>query len=205
VNVAIVLAAGSSSRMGQPKQLLDWHGRPLLHHTIEELVSAGLDRVVVVLGAHADAIENQLSGRSPDNVLFVRNPEWAAGQATSLVSGLRALPTDSAEIQNVLLVLCDQPFVTAADYRMLMETIGTGSASAVATRYDSGGGVPAALAWSACVQLLEIKGDTGARGWLRSQPDEEVELVDIPGALRDLDYPDQYVQAREESREMIQE
>ncbi len=205
MNVAIVLAAGESTRMGHPKQLLTWHDRPLLFQTINELLAAGLDRIVVVLGAHADEIEHRLRGKCSDQVEFVTNPNWSSGQASSLLTGLRFLQSDATGIRHVLLALCDQPFVTADDYRSLLHTASTGSASAVATRYDSGGGVPAVFTWSACSQLLTIDGDSGARGWLRRQPSGKITLVDIPGAFHDLDNPKQYEQALIASRQNTQE
>ncbi|MCG6156486.1 nucleotidyltransferase family protein [Rubinisphaera margarita] len=195
MNAAIVLAAGGSTRMGQPKQLLDWNGRPLLRHTINELISAGLDHVIVVLGAQADVIESQALADAPAMVEIVYNPDWETGQASSLSTGMRAANARGEEVRLLLVALCDQPFVIASDYRKLIDALSADGASAAATRYDSGAGVPAAFTRQACLELLHVQGDVGARGWLRAQPFERVALVDIPTALRDLDSPRQYQHA----------
>ena len=103
----IILAAGASTRYGQPKQLLDWDGVPLLAHIADEAQAAGLSPVIVVLGSHAETARPVL-GERPVHV--VMNWRWKEGLSTSVQLGLAALPpqTDAA-----ILLQCDQPLLTA--------------------------------------------------------------------------------------------
>jgi molybdenum cofactor cytidylyltransferase len=102
----IVLAAGASSRMGRSKQLLEWKGRPLVWHAVNTARRAGLNPVIVVLGAQAAEVRQALSDQP---VVFIDNPHWAQGQSTSVIAGLRAVERVA---EAAIFLLCDTPFVT---------------------------------------------------------------------------------------------
>ena len=101
---AILLAAGESSRMGQPKQLLDWQGRPLVTAQIETLLDAECQPVIVVLGAHANRIRQAIPARA--DVQVITNHGWRSGRASSIRAGARAVP---ANVDAVVVVSVDQP------------------------------------------------------------------------------------------------
>src|SRR5512141_2033997 len=101
---AIVLAAGASSRMGRPKQLLDWNGRPLVRAAAEIALAARLEPLLVVVGGAQAAVANALAGLPLQMII---NPDYAAGQSTSLRAGVAALGQD---VDAVVVLLGDQPF-----------------------------------------------------------------------------------------------
>src|SRR5687768_483328 len=103
----IILAAGRSSRLGRPKQLLDLGGVPVLAHVLDNARAAGLDEVVLVLGHEAERIAAAVAARL-DGVRVVVNPDFARGQSTSLHAGLRAVAAESAA---AIVLLGDQPQV----------------------------------------------------------------------------------------------
>src|SRR6185295_6254756 len=105
---ALILAAGSASRMGRPKQLLDWGGRPLVRVVAEQALAAPLGQLFVVVGAAHGAVTAALDGLP---LRIVANPDYALGQSTSLRIGIAAL---GPEITAALVMLGDQPFVTPA-------------------------------------------------------------------------------------------
>ncbi|MDE2966340.1 MAG: nucleotidyltransferase family protein [Chloroflexota bacterium] len=104
MNAAVLLAAGESTRMGRPKQLLDWHGRPLIVAQIETLLNAGCRPVVVVLGAHANSIRPILPSRPEVQVTTNRN--WREGRASSVRTGARSVPPTA---DGVVVTSVDQP------------------------------------------------------------------------------------------------
>ncbi|MGN6031606.1 MAG: nucleotidyltransferase family protein, partial [Thermomicrobiales bacterium] len=105
----IVLAAGASTRLGRPKQLLDLGGKPVIAHVVDRARAAGLDEVIVVTGGAGEAVAAALAGAP---VRIVVNPAFRDGQSTSLIAGLRALSNDA---DAVVVLLGDQPGVAPAD------------------------------------------------------------------------------------------
>lgn len=183
----LILAAGASRRMGQPKQLLDWGGRPLVRAVAETGLAAGLDPLVVVVG-HAQA---QVRAALADLPLRpVANPDYAQGQAGSLRAGVGALPPDTPA---ALVLLGDQPFVTPAIVRELCRAWRERRAAIVAPLYRGRRGNPVLFARALFPELLAISGDQGARALLAADP-ARVLLVpfDDDRPLADLDTPDDY-------------
>jgi len=105
VIVAVVLAAGASTRLGQPKQLAPMGGRPALAYTLDAMRASSVDRIVLVLGHTADAIAAALD---LTDVTVVRNDAYAEGQSTSVLTGVNALDDDVAA---ALMVVGDQPLL----------------------------------------------------------------------------------------------
>jgi molybdenum cofactor cytidylyltransferase len=178
---AIILAAGSASRMGRPKQLLDWGGRPLVRVVAEHALAAGVDRVLVVVGAASDAVAAALAGLP---VELVENPAYAEGQSTSLRAGVAALGPD---VGAALMLLGDQPFVTSAIVERIVEEWRASRAAIVAPVYRGQRGNPVLFAHTIFGELLAIEGDQGARAILAADParihkvpfDDDLPLVDI--------------------------
>lgn len=181
---AVVLAAGASTRMGSPKQLIIHEGKPLVIRAAAAAVKAGADPVVVVLGANSDQIETVLTGLP--EVIAVVNPAWETGLASSLAAGLRAA-LDAADCDGVLVTLADQPLVDAEALKRLIAAFGA-KHRIVASAYNGTVGVPALFGKEYLPSLMRLTGDTGAGPWLRSRLDD-VTLLPLEGAALDLDTP----------------
>ncbi|HJZ47478.1 MAG TPA: nucleotidyltransferase family protein [Roseiflexaceae bacterium] len=183
----LILAAGASSRMGRPKQLLDWGGRPLVHAAAETALAAGLDPVLVVVGGAATEVEGALAGLP---LRIVANPDYAAGQSTSLRAGVAALgPTAEAAV----VLLGDQPLVTAAIVEQIIAEWHASGAPIVAPVYAGQRGNPVLFARAVFPELLAIQGDQGARAVLAADR-ARVRLVafDDPRPLADVDTLEDY-------------
>ena len=186
----IVLAAGLSRRMGRPKLLLELRGSPVIRRTVETLLGAGLDDLVVVVGPAADAIVQALSGLP---VRFAVNPAPEAGQAGSVVTGVRALsPCATA----ALIALGDQPSLPGPVVPRLLEAFHSTGKPIAAPVYRDGLGNPVLFASSLFPELLALHGDRGARAIVEQDPARVAAVVfDIP-MPRDLDTPEDYESLR---------
>jgi len=186
-NVAvIVLAAGSSTRMGRNKLLLEIEGETLVCRVVRAAGDAGLDRVVVVLGHEEARVRAQLEGLSCETVV---NPDHARGAGTSLHTGVRHVAADASA---VVIVLADMPFVTASMIAALIERHRATRAPVVFSRYGAIQAPPTLYDRSLFAELLAIDDDRGGKlVVLRHQA--EAEAVDWPeSALHDIDSPADY-------------
>lgn len=185
---AIVLAAGASSRMGEPKQLLPLGGRPLVIRTVESLLQSAVWPVVVVVGAHHDRVRPALA-RHP--VLISENPAWPEGLASSIRSGIGTLQEFSRELDGALVTLCDQPAFSADLVSKLLTAMRDSGRGIAAARYGGRLGVPAVFRREHFPTLAGLTGETGARDFLNRDPDR-VAAVDLPALAVDLDTPGDY-------------
>ena len=193
----VVLAAGTSSRLGRPKQLLELQGKTVLQHVVDAAGSAGLDEVLVVLGHLADEVRGSLS--LPARARVVVNADYAAGQSTSLRAGLAALEDSPAEAAVVL--LGDQPLVREEAIRAVAQAFRETGASVVRVRYGPRIGHPILLARRVWRSAGGLQGDVGARGLIGELADVEpqrVQDVELAGpAPEDIDTPEQYERLRQ--------
>lgn len=173
----VVLAAGTSSRLGRPKQLLPFRGRPILQHVVDVAAAAGLHEVVVVLGHEAERVEREITLRAGGRTVV--NPEYAAGQSTSLRAGLEAA---GPETTAAIVLLGDQPEVSAEAVRAVADAYREGSAPVVRASYGGRPGHPVLLERTIWNELAAVTGDTGARDLLIDHPDwvRDVELGGDP-------------------------
>jgi molybdenum cofactor cytidylyltransferase len=185
----ILLAAGSSTRMGAAKQMLDFRGKPLLRHAAETALSSGCERVIVVLGAHEQEARAVLDGIP---VGIVVNDRWPEGMGTSIQAGLLAL--DNSDVGGAILALADQPFVTSGFLRGLDATHRETGKQIVASRYSGTTGVPVFFAREAFALLMALKPDQGCKGVILGNPADAVQ-VDCPEAAMDIDTPEDYARA----------
>jgi 4-nitrophenyl phosphatase len=188
---AVVLAAGASTRLGQPKQLLDWGGVPLLARVTDVALSAGLTPVIVVLGSQAEAVRTALEGRP---VQVVMNWRWQQGMSTSVQVGLAMLPP---ETEATVFLQCDQPLITADLLRALVARFEQTHAPIVHPTYADQRGTPALFARRLFPELATITGDEGGRGLIirHARDVATVEITD-PRILADIDTPADYERLR---------
>jgi molybdenum cofactor cytidylyltransferase len=195
----VILAGGGSSRFGQPKPLLDWHGRPFVRVVAETAISAGLSPVVVVTGAHSERVETALSDLP---VIIVRNPDWQNGQSTSIQAGLRYLAHASSprsagftgEWQApgaVIFLLADQPQITPAVLHTLREEHSRTMAPIVAPLVDGQRANPVLFDRITFPDLMALKGDVGGRAIFKIFPVDYLTWYD-ESLLFDVDTPGDY-------------
>jgi molybdenum cofactor cytidylyltransferase len=187
-SAGIVLAAGSSTRMGRPKQLLLVNGRPLLQLVVEQACASRLDEVLVVLGARAEEIRARVDmGRAQ----VVVNPNHESGMASSLQCGVAAL---EGEVDRVVVILGDQPTVTSHQIDQLLDLHQRSGLPAAALSFDGLLHPPVVLGRVLWPALSSLEGDVGCRALIRARPDQ-VATLPVPGAHRhpvDLDTPHDY-------------
>lgn len=182
---AVIMAAGSSSRLGQPKQLLMVDGEPLLQRAIRVACEAGAGPVFIVLGANRELIENSVDFSV---VKIIVNDHWDEGLASSIRAGIEVVRS-AADALGVLLMTCDQPRVTAQHlWRMIDAFSHTGDAT-VASVYAGTRGIPAIFPRSAFDDLCALHGDKGARGLLANSPWPVTEIP-LEGGEVDIDRPE---------------
>ncbi len=177
---AIVLAAGGSSRLGHPKQLVEFGGRPLIARALAAARGVCGGRVIAVLGSEWRRV---LAAAGEEVAFFAVNEDWRSGLASSLRLGLRALPGDCPA---VLVLLCDQPLVSDEDLSSLFGAWRRSPSRIVASRYADTLGVPAIFPAAYFGELAGLRGDRGARGLIRRHRND-VLAVDCDDAALDID------------------
>ena len=191
---AVILAAGNSSRLGHPKQLIVHQGLTLVARAARAALATGANPVVVVLGADADAVRAAVSNLP---VVTVVNDDSRAGIGTSVVAGVRELMMRAPDVRGVLLTLADQPLVDAEALGRLVEAWSHADAAAssgahvaiAAAAYAGTVGVPAVFGRAHFDALRGIPADRGAAPLLRSAGGH-VTAVPMPEAEADVDTAD---------------
>ena len=186
---AIVLAAGRSRRMGQPKMLLPWGETTVLGHVIHMLESARLDEILVVTGGAREKVV-ALVGNSA-RTLF--NPDYQRGEMlSSLQVGLREASGEAA-----LVVLGDQPQIRKSSLELLLEEFARSEPSIIVPSYDMHRGHPWIIPKVHWAEILEMDSGESLRDFLNRHADDIVYVqVDDPGVLQDLDTPEDYLKSR---------
>jgi molybdenum cofactor cytidylyltransferase len=183
---AIILAAGASTRLGQPKQLIKIDGETMLRRTTRLAIETGSSPVVAVLGRDAATLTRELDELP---AFIVINHEWETGMASSLTRGLQAVLAANPDQTNVMVLVCDQPRLDASILRNLMASHAKGRSAITASRYHGTLGVPAIFSRAIFSELMQLTGDQGARRILQHHF-EEVASVEFPGGEFDLDTAD---------------
>jgi molybdenum cofactor cytidylyltransferase len=190
----IILAAGSSTRMGQPKQLLLYEGETLLSRAVRAALETPYRPVVVVLGSQAEALQK---GLSATEARIVFNQEWAEGMSSSIRCGLRALETAGSETtEAAILMLCDQPFVKSGTIVRLVEIYLAQRPLFVASEYETKDGktrgVPALFSRALFAELMELRGAAGAK-LIITRHEAAGSIIAVPEAAFDIDTPGDYL------------
>lgn len=183
----IILAAGTSSRLGQPKQLLDLGGEPLIRHTVRNAEASSASEVVLVVGSRGEEVASAAAGDGRHQVVF--NPDFAHGQSTSLVAGISSL---SDEVDAALLMLGDQPTVEPTLLDAIMARFSETGAKILRPRYQDGPGNPVLFHRDLFGDLLKVTGDLGARDLIQANKHLvawfEVDALMPPDVDSDSDY-----------------
>jgi molybdenum cofactor cytidylyltransferase len=183
---AIVLAAGASGRLGQPKQLLLHDGETLIARAIRLAHHAGAAPLFVVLGAEHERIGDAIA---MSHAMIVVNENWEQGIASSIHAGIEALAAAAPDAKGALILACDQIHLTVDHLRTLIETFAAQTEPAIiASSYAGVLGIPAIFPHQAFANLLTLSGDKGARSLLMNPP---CPLIAVPfaGGEADIDTP----------------
>jgi CTP:molybdopterin cytidylyltransferase MocA len=184
---AVIVAAGASRRLGQPKQLVMVDGEPLLQRAIRCAGEAGASPIFVVLGAYRDRVETAIDFGA---AAIVVNDDWEEGLASSIRAGVRAAEIDTADAAGLLLMTCDQPRVTEEHLRQMIDKFDAQLERILITSTYAGvRGIPAIFPREAHGELLALRGDKGARALLQ-KPLWHVIEVPLEGGEIDIDSPD---------------
>ena len=179
----VILAAGTSSRLGSPKQLLEYNGKTLLQHAIDTALATGCPKVMVVLGARADMLKLKLANQP---IEILENKNWQEGMASSIRYALQNITIAGFQPESIIFMVCDQPYVTSSLLMSLVEKSVETGLPIIASGYDDKAGTPALFHKSMFPQLMDLKGDKGASALLAAQP-EKVAIVPFPKGVTDID------------------
>ncbi|MCR4031932.1 MULTISPECIES: NTP transferase domain-containing protein [Flavobacterium] len=184
----IILAAGNSSRLGRPKQLLKYKDSTLLKNTISEALKVEDSFLIVITGSNHDLIEKELN--SPE-ILFSFNPEWENGMSSSIAKGIDELLLLNPDCEQCILAVCDQPFVTSSIFENLInEAIKTGK-GIVASAYSETLGTPVLFQKKYFQELLDLNGQEGAKKLIKKYTEDVVSVSFEKGNI-DIDTEEDY-------------
>jgi molybdenum cofactor cytidylyltransferase len=184
----VILAAGTSSRLGSPKQLLSYKGENLLRHTVDEALETGCQSVFVILGANIELMRKELKDKP---VIIVENTGWQEGMASSIRCGLENITNTILRPDCVIFMVCDQPYVSSSILLNLVKKRNETGMPIVASSYNDMIGTPALFHKSFYPALMELKGDKGARKLITDNP-EKAATVPFPKGIVDIDTKEDY-------------
>jgi molybdenum cofactor cytidylyltransferase len=176
----VILAAGSSSRLGIPKQNLVYEGKTLLQRAITSAKAAG-EMVIVVLGCQSDTISQTINNAA---VVLLINQQWQEGMASSIRLAVTYLQREDRQPDSIIFMLCDQPYVDAALLQNLKDTAILSNTGIVASSYRNTTGVPVLLKAGYFASLLQLKGNEGAKSLLKQYADD---VATVPFPLGEVD------------------
>jgi molybdenum cofactor cytidylyltransferase len=183
----IILAAGESSRLGQPKQNLVFQNQTLLERAIETGLASNCKPATVVLGGNSDLINLKIRH---EDLNIIHNPNWTGGMASSIRIAINGIENDDM-VSSVIIMLCDQPFVTSALIENLRQKqIETGK-SIIACSYQDTVGVPALFDRSLFGELRALTGNEGAKKIIREHPQDVATIPFEKGSI-DIDTQEDY-------------
>jgi molybdenum cofactor cytidylyltransferase len=181
----IILAAGAATRMGFPKQLLEYQGETLVHRITRICLDLSVGPVVVVSGAHRAQVVEAIHDLE---VEIAFNANWETGMGSSIRCGLHHLLSQAPDLQHLLIVLVDQPFVNQNQLQEMLSTYESERPLLLVSQYASTIGVPAIFAAPLFSELKDLDGQKGAKRVLEKYKEEALKL-DFPKGKIDLDTP----------------
>ena len=184
----LILAAGSSSRMGKPKQLLAFEGSTLLAHISKIACESKLHPIVLVLGANEELIKKSLDLSQLD---IVSNENWQEGMASSIVKGVNSIKEKYPEVDGVIIVVGDQPYLNAVQLYQLIAAQNKTGLPIAACSYKGIIGTPALFHQSIFPELVALKGDIGAKKLIEKKI-QEVVTINFDKGIIDIDTEKDY-------------
>ena len=184
---AILLAAGESKRMGQPKQLMPFGETTILEQAVDNLINSTVSETIVVLGHRAEEVMNVITSKP---VKIVINPDYQQGMSTSIIAGLDLVDSGT---RAVMIALGDQPFVDSQTINSIIEAFVVSDKGIAIPVYQGRRGHPVIFAIWYKGELLRLKGDIGGREIIDQHPDDVLEVaVSCKGVSVDIDTVDSY-------------
>ena len=184
----VILAAGASTRLGKPKQLLHYGGKTLLAHAINEAVNSNADAVVVILGKDANLFKKEIDERK---VRVAINSSWEEGMASSVRLGLDILFNAKPYIDAVIIMVCDQPHISSSILNQLIITQQRTTKQIVTSNYGNSIGPPALFHKKYFEELVKLSGDTGARKIIQRNMNDVATILFPEGDI-DIDTEEDY-------------
>jgi molybdenum cofactor cytidylyltransferase len=182
----IILAAGSSSRLGQHKQQIKVEGKSLLERTTQAALDSGAHPIIVVLGNQAATHKKIIE---PLPVSMVIHEDWSKGMGSTLKAGIQSLLKDYPETEAIIISVCDQPYLTADHFKKLISVYSNTSSEVVTSHYKDTKGVPALFSKSLFQKLLQLEDEEGARKIIQ-QHKGTIALVPFEKGEVDIDTPE---------------
>jgi molybdenum cofactor cytidylyltransferase len=190
---AIILAAGESVRMGQPKLLMEWNNRTILEQTIDNYLGSAVNETIVVIGYKAHEMEIAIGERS---VITVLNPHYTKGMSTSVKTGLEFV---SVKARGILLALADQPLLDKKIINRLVEAFNQSDKGIIIPVHRGKRGNPVILDVKYRKDMLALTGDVGAKEIVERNIGDVLEIEVGEYAVADLDTPEDYKILRKRS------
>lgn len=184
----IILAAGSASRMGKPKQLLTYQGDSLIGHAVKVALTSVCQPLVLVLGAYAEQIKPEVENLP---VQVVENTHWLEGMSSSIRAGINALHENNPKLDAAIIALADQPLISAEVFDRLVEVYQNTGKLIIASAYHDVVGVPALFDRTLFPELINLQGDRGAKALISKYTNSSIG-ISVPEAATDIDTPNDY-------------
>ncbi|MEP3838954.1 MAG: nucleotidyltransferase family protein [Algibacter sp.] len=186
----VILAAGKGTRMGAIKQLLPYKNSNLLQNIIQQALRSGANHVSCVIGANREVIEKMIDN---NNVTIINNPKWEHGLSSSISEAVSYLKTLKPLPDGVLFLLADQPYVDSDYINGIMDCFRNNNEKIIASTYENGNGVPALFPVVYFDELLKLKGDKGAKLFLKKNQGNVIGFKSkSKNRLFDVDTPEDY-------------
>ena len=189
LNIQLLLvAAGASSRMGEPKQLLPWNNQTLIEHQLNNLLKTNTT-TSVVLGANAEKISSVIDSLP---ISIFTNPKWQNGMGNSISFGIQQLLEKDANIDGILISLIDQPLLTTEYFNKIIESFQINKKQIIVSQSENGWlGAPVLFDKTYFDELINLKGDEGAK-LIISKNKNKIHLILAETILQDIDTPEAY-------------
>jgi len=184
----LLLAAGESSRLGKPKQLLPIQGVPILRRAAKAAVDCGCRPIIVVLGAGHDKLKPLLDDLPVQTIV---NPNWNRGIGTSIRAGVETMISNATQVDRVMILLADQPAITPAVIKRLHNEHERAGKSITVSSFGDSIGPPVILSREYFARLLSLPDDQGAKSLWQQSPGT-VHRAECPEAGQDIDTPADY-------------
>jgi molybdenum cofactor cytidylyltransferase len=188
---AILLTAGESKRMGAPKQLMPWQQGTIVEKATDNLLCSDIDEVIVVLGYRAEEVRKCIASRP---VKIVVNPDYKRGLSTSIIAGVNKVDSQS---RAVMIALGDQPLINSRLINILIKKFLKSDKGIAVPAYQGKRGHPVIFSLKYREQLLNLRGDVGARQIIIDHPGDTLEVpVNCESVCTDIDTMDDYLAGR---------